>query len=390
MKIRICVLFGGKSVEHEISIISALQAVQNLDKEKYEIIPAYLTKDSRFYTGEALLDIENYKSYNDLLKISDEVVFVNEGNEKALLKLRKKKSFFGKDERIPIDMVLPVTHGTNVEDGALQGFLRTLGVPFAGCDVLSSAIGMDKNTTKHVLVANQIPVLAFVMIDTRKWQKDKAAYISRAEAEIGYPMIIKPSDLGSSIGIKTATDKRELEDAVAYAGQYSFSLIVEKKITNLTEINCAVLGDHEKQTLSACERPLSKDEILSFADKYLSEQASKGMSGLDRELPAKLDEKTEEKIRALAKAAFLAIGASGVSRIDFLIDNENNSVYVNEINTIPGSLSFYLFEPAGIKYNELLDELIRLAFKRERENAVIDYDYQTNILSIKKIKGSKK
>lgn len=390
MKIRLCVLFGGRSVEHEISIISALQAAQNLDNDKYEIIPVYLTKEGRFYTGEALLEIENYKVMDELKKVTDEIVFHNDGNEKALLMIKKKKKLFEKERRIVIDAVLPVTHGTNVEDGALQGFLRSLRIPFAGCDVLASAIGMDKITTKRVLNANNIPVLPFVVIDTRKWQHDKGGYIKTAEADIGYPMIIKPADLGSSIGIKTAVDRKEFEDAVSYAGQYSFMILAEKKIKNLTEINCAVLGDHEKQTLSACERPLSKDEILSFADKYLSDQASKGMSGLSRELPANIDEEIENVIRTFAKNAFLAIGACGVSRVDFLIDNDDGAVYVNEINTIPGSLSFYLFEPAGINYSQLLDELIRLAFKRERENALIDYDYQTNILSIKKIKGSKK
>lgn len=390
MKIRLCLLFGGRSVEHEISIISALQAAQNIDKDKYEIIPVYLTKEGRFFTGEELLEIDNYKMIDELLRTADEVVFCNDGNEKTLRLIDKKKKFFVKERNIVIDAVLPVTHGTNVEDGALQGFLRTLRIPFVGCDVQASAIGMDKILTKRVLRANDIPVLPFIVIDTRKWQRDRDTYIDAVKTGIGYPVIIKPADLGSSIGIKTATCVSELEDAVSYAGQYSFMLIVEKKIKNLTEINCAVLGDHEKQTLSVCERPFSKDEILSFADKYMSDQASKGMSGLERELPAKIDKKTENTIRTYAKDAFLAIGACGVSRIDFLIDNDDGAVYVNEINTIPGSLSFYLFEPAGIKYTKLLDELIKLAFKRERETALIDYDYQTNILSFKKIKGSKK
>ncbi len=389
MKIRLGVLFGGKSVEHEVSIISAIQAIQNLDPEKYDIIPIYMTKNGRFHSGELLLDISNYKDMEQLLKNTGEVILYNDGTSKQLISVSSSRRIFRKNTRRTIDVILPVVHGTNVEDGALQGYLRTLQIPFAECDVLASALGMDKSYMKMVLKHYGIPVLPFISFDTRTWLKETSKTIRRIEEEIGYPVIIKPADLGSSIGIKPADDREQLIEGINYARQYSLKILVEKRIIELKEINCAVLGDRETQQTSSCERPISKDEILSFSDKYLNDSKQKGMSGLDRELPARIGEEIEEEICRYAKETFKALDCNGVARIDFMIDQECDRVYVNEINTIPGSMAFYLFEPKGKTYTELLDEVIGLALKRERENMSIDYDYRTDILTMKRQRGKK-
>jgi D-alanine-D-alanine ligase len=389
MRIRLGVLFGGKSVEHEVSIISALQAIQNLNREKYEVIPIYMTKSGRFHSGELLLDISNYKDLDQLLKNTDEVILYNNGVTKKLISISSSRLIFRKNTSREIDVILPVVHGTNVEDGALQGYLRTLQIPFAECDVLASALGMDKSYMKMVLVHHSIPVLPFVSFDTSTWLKDPTGVIKRIEEGIGYPVIIKPADLGSSIGIKPADDREQLIEGINYARQYTLKILVEKRIVKLKEINCAVLGDREIQQTSSCERPISKNEILSFSDKYLNDSKQKGMSGLDRELPAKIETALEEKICRYAKETFKALDCNGVARIDFMIDQECDKVYVNEINTIPGSMAFYLFEPKGKSYTELLDEVIGLAMKRERENMSIDYEYRTDILTMKRQRGKK-
>ena len=384
MKIKVCVMFGGKSVEHEVSIISALQAIQNLNKEKYEIIPVYMTREGQFFTGDILLEVENYKDPDKLLKQANEVVFHNNGKSTQLIfidSFRKRKKV--------LDVAFPIVHGTNVEDGALQGYLRMMQIPFVGPDVLASSIGMEKTVMKMVLDKHGIPVLPWISFEAKIWQKSSKAIINQIEDEMDYPVIVKPSNLGSSIGIRSVSNRKELIDAVDYARKYAIRIIVERKISNLKEINCAILGDRETQQISACERPLSNDEILTFADKYLGDSEQKGMSGSSRELPANIDDELEKQIKSLAKRTFIALDSNGVSRIDLMVDLDNNDVFVNEINTIPGSLAFYLFEAIDKKYSDLLDELINYALKRDRENSNIDFDYKTNILSVKGQRGKK-
>lgn len=385
MKINVAVLFGGKSVEHEVSVISAVQAMYSLSRGKYNVYPVYITKDNRMYTGEALTDIEKYKDVPALLKTCTRVMFVNHGDETVLERYPAKK--IGSNAISRIDAALPVVHGTNVEDGALQGFLQTLNLPYAGCDVISSAIGMDKYVMKVMLREAGVPVLPGVCFHAKDYLRDTAGILDMIELEIGYPVIIKPVNLGSSVGIKVASDRRELEDAVENATGYASRILAEHAIRELREINCSVLGDYVTARASVCEEPVSAGEILSYDDKYKG--GTKGMSGATRKIPADLsDEKTEE-IRKLAVKTFRALNCCGVARIDLMIDKETDSIYVNEINTIPGSLSFYLWEPTGVTYPELLDELIDLALKREREKDNLTFTYDTNLLSENGLSGLK-
>ncbi len=399
MKIKLCVLFGGKSVEHEVSIISALQAVASLDTSKYDIIPVYITKNSEFYTSFECSCIEEYKNIPALLKKSQRCVLMNIDGRVKLMRFPFKR--FGNNVISDIDVAFPIVHGTNVEDGTLQGYLKTLGLPFVGCDVTSSAVGMDKYVMKTVLKDNDVPVLdclRFIASDFAEPDK----LIAKTKEKIGFPAIVKPVNLGSSVGISVAHDEDGLRKSLDDAFKFATVVLVERAITDLTEINCSVCGDVDEAYASECEQPAKADEILSYKDKYLQGGGSKktggakmgsktggaksgsskgGMASLARKIPADISPERREEIRSMAVKAFKVLGCNGVSRIDFMIDGETDKVYLNEINTIPGSLSFYLWEPVGVPYTKLLDRMIELALKRKREEDSIVFSFESNILA---------
>lgn len=389
MKIRVGVFFGGKSVEHEVSVISGLQAYNAFDRDKYDPIAIYITKDNELYTGEAVSDIANYKNISELLKKSTRVFFMCEQDKVELIQYPVKK--FGNSVVAQIDVAFPVVHGANVEDGCLQGFLRHYNIPFAGCDVMASAVTMDKYVMKTVLKDNDIPVLDCVTLNVREYQSDETAAMNKVENRIAYPVIVKPVNLGSSVGIKVAKDKEQLREALEYAFTFGAKVLVERAIMNLREINCAVLGDYEEAEASECEEPISSDEILSYEDKYVagSKSGSEGMRTAKRELPANLTPERREEIRQMAVKTFQVLNCSGVSRIDFMIDQDTDKVYVNEINPIPGSLAFYLWEALGKPYAELLDDMVKLALKRQREEKSMMTSFDSNILQSANLSGAK-
>ncbi len=390
MKIKLAVMFGGKSVEHEISVISAIQAIGAVNKDKYDVIPIYITKKNEMYVGEHIGEIEAYKNINKLLAESTRVNLITD-NDRALIVKYPHKAF-SKDVIDYIDIAFPVVHGTNVEDGTLQGYLKMLNLPYVGCDVLSSAVGMDKYVMKTVLKDNGIPVLDCICVDSRDFGDEPEKIIEKIESKFSYPVIVKPINLGSSIGISKAKDTESLETSLENAFDFSDRVLVEPAIENLREINCSVLGDRTSARASVCEEPLNASgDILGYGDKYInnSKSGQKGMASTSRQIPADIPQETEDEIRNMAVEAFKVLGCNGVSRIDFMIDTAENKVWLNEINTIPGSLSFYLWEPAGVKYTELIDEMISLALKREREAESITYSFDTNVLSGIKLGGKK-
>lgn len=390
MKIKVALMFGGKSVEHEISIISALQAAQSIDREKYEVIPVYISKAGDMFVGERVGDIEAYKNIKALLADSTPVTMARTGGRVAIMKLQKK--LFESQIYDYIDVAFPVVHGTNVEDGTLAGYLNMLGVPFVGCDVLSAALSMDKYAMKPIFKDNGIPVLDCCLFNTDEFSGDEDAVIAEIEEKIGYPVIVKPVNLGSSVGISKADNREKLSEALADAFSYASRVLVERAIVNLTEINCSVLGNDRKARASVCERPVGNDEILSYNDKYIGggkSGGSKGMASTKRVIPADITDEQTAAIQDYAVRAFKALGCCGVSRIDFMIDNDSGEIFLNEINSIPGSLSFYLWEAAGVKYPELLDEMISLALERDRETGRITYAFDTNVLSGVKLGGLK-
>ncbi len=398
MKTNVAVFFGGNSVEHEVSIISALQAIQNIDREVYDVTPVYIAKNGKMYCGQKLFDISNFKNVTALLSDCTPI-FMTKEDGKVMLK-PERPSLFGYKATV-IDVAFPIVHGSNCEDGALSGLFELFSLPYVGCDVLSSAIGMNKAVFKVVLAANGVPVLPCVTFSSRSYSNNPENTIKRLEEKIGYPMIIKPVNLGSSVGISKVDNLQELYDAISLACSFSDDILAERAIENLREINCSVIGYGDEISVSECEEPIMHDKILSYKDKYQGgakgskgtkgSKSSGGMSSLSRLLPAPITEEEKATVQKHACAAFKAIGAHGVSRIDFLMDDKTKEIYVNEINTIPGSLAFYLWEATGIKYTELLSKLISLAFVRKRRKDALNYSVDTDILSgfIGKSGGSK-
>lgn len=383
MKTNVAFFYGCRSVEHEVSIISAVQAMRAVDREKYDITPVYVTKDGEMYTGNCLFEIEEYRNLSELLSKCQKVNFTRENG--AVIMTEQTKKMFQKPKSVRIDVAFPVVHGTNCEDGTIQGFFEYLNLPYVGCDIISSAVGMDKAVFKDVLKSAGLPVLDCICIRAKEYLTDKQKIQDEIEEKIGFPLIIKPVNLGSSVGISKVNTKEQLDDAVMLALSFTDRILAEHAITSLREINCSVLGDADECTASVCEEPFMNDEILSYEDKYMGNSKnggqSKGMASLGRKIPADLSEEKAEEIRSLACKTFKAIGANGVVRIDFMIDTETDKVYANEINTIPGSLAFYLWEAGGVKYPELITRLIDLAFKRQRSRNNITYTIDTNILS---------
>lgn len=382
MKTTVAVFYGCRSVEHEVSIISAVQAMASMSREKYNVVPVYVTKDGEMFTGDCLFTIEEYKNIPELLKKSQKVNFCRE-NSKVVMKT-EKSGLFSKAKCTEIDVAFPVVHGTNCEDGTIQGLFEFLNLPYVGCDVLSSAVGMDKAVFKDVLKRAGLPVLDCLCFRAREYMSDKDSIKAQIIEKIGLPLIVKPINLGSSVGISKANTEAELEDALNLAFSFAETVLVEHAVEKIREVNCSVLGNADECEASVLEEPFMNDEILSYEDKYMSNKkggASKGMASLGRKIPAELsDEKTEE-IRELACKIFKVLGACGVVRIDFIIDTATDTVYANEINTIPGSLSFYLWDATGVKYPELIDRLISLAFKRQRTRDNLTFTIDTNILS---------
>lgn len=395
MKTKIGVFFGGNSVEHEVSIITAIQAIENMDKDKYDIIPIYIAKNNKMYTGELIGDITNYKNIEELINKSIQITLAQIENKVALIRCNKK--LFENLVHNYIDIAFPIVHGTNVEDGTIQGFLKMFNIPFVGCDIISSSSGMDKYVCKCILKDNDIPILDCKCFDIKEYNENIESSINIIEEKFEYPVIVKPINLGSSVGIKIAKTQDELKETIENAFSYAKKILVEKAIKNLKEVNCSIIGDYEFQEASECEEPVKTDEILSFNDKYISGGkkigGSKSMNAGVLKLPAEITKEQKDLIQNLSKRTFKVLGCSGVIRIDFIIDLDTGSIYVNEVNTIPGSLSFHLWKQTGLNYTELLNKIIDLGLKRNREEKNIIYSFDSNILSgysqngIKGLKG---
>lgn len=379
MKIKIGVIYGGETVEHEVSVISALQAMNNLNEDKYDIVPIYISKDRIWYTGHMLRDIEFYKEFEDEKKYATKVMLYKKG--KTFL-LQRTTGIFRKDIT-DLDVILPVVHGNNVEDGSLAGLLDSIGIPYVGSHVLGGALGQDKVVMKQVMESVNLPIVPYTWFYDSEYLDNKENILKEIK-KIGYPVIIKPATLGSSIGIEVAKNEKDIESKIEDAMEYDTKIVVEKVIENLTEVNASVLGNYEYQKVSPLEEVMGEDEILSFADKYLGNAkskgtASKGMASTSRIVPARISEKLTKEIQDTAKQVFKALNLSGVCRVDFLIDNKENKFYVNEPNTCPGSLSFYLWKEAGMKYSELLDEMVSIAIKEYKHKNQKTMSFKSSI-----------
>ena len=333
------------------------------------------------------------KLFNKLTKVN----FVKEKNKTYLIESKNK--IIGTNKICTIDVAFPIVHGTNVEDGSLQGYLHTLNLPVVGPNTIGGALSMDKYIMKQVLKAEGLPVL-----DAKKYSINEyknTDLISDIEKNFSYPVIVKPINLGSSIGINKAKDREGLMKALELGFNFSKYVLIERAITNLREINCAVLGNNDEQIVSVLEEPLYNDDILSFTDKYLgggkgakggvktgikssaktaTGTKSSGMASLSRKVPADIDKDKEKLIKKLAIDTFKILNLSGVSRIDFMIDVDLDKVYINEINAIPGSLSYYLYDPLGISFKELIDRLIKIAIDEKRKEDNLLFSFESNLL----------
>ena len=401
MKIRVGVIFGGESVEHEVSIISAIQAMNKMDTEKYDIVPIYITKDRKWYTGDMLKEIEVY-SDPELIKKYAKNVVLYEQDGRFLLQNKKGLRRVVKE----IDIVFPIVHGTNVEDGVLQGYLQSIGIPFVGGNVYASVVGQDKLFMKEIFEHEKLPICDYTWFYDTDYQEDNKEILSNIK-KLGYPVIVKPATLGSSVGIKTAHNEDEVKEAIDEAIRYDNKIIVEKLVENLMEVNISVLGNYENNSVSAIEQVMPTKDFLTYEDKYIGSgkvkgklgvkfKSSKGMASATRVVPAKLDAKLQDEIEKIAVKAFKALGSSGVVRIDFLVDKKTNKPYINEVNSIPGSLAFYLWEPIGKEYTELLDDLINIGIRDYKKRISKTHSFNTNILKgftelggVKGLKGSK-
>ena len=364
----VIVLFGGKSCEHDISLITANLVLNAIDEKKYKVYPIFIDKENKWYF------VKDFK--NNLNKtVKKEEVFLKFG-EKSLY---KKHGLITK-KFIDIDSAILCNHGLNGEDGTVQGVLELCDIPYSSSSVLSSSITMDKVIMKLLFKEFGFNVVDYTYFTSKDYEKNSEKVVLEIENKLNYPVIIKPSNLGSSIGISIAKNREELINSISVALSFDNKILVEKAITNFKEINCACLGFDDEIIVSSLEEPVSWKEFLTFDDKYLNGDKKSE----NRIYPAKIEEEVTKKIQETAKQIFQKFELSGVVRIDFMVCE--NLFFVNEINSIPGSLAYYLFEKENLSFTEVIDKLIYFAKKKHNKKTALVYSYKSDVLSKKNIK----
>ncbi len=383
MKVNIAVLFGGNSVEHEISIISSMQAIENIDKEKYNVIPVYITKNLEMYSDSTFTSVEPFIDF-DASKYK-QVTFVKQGEETYV---RQIKGLFNKlEERV--DVAFPIVHGTGVEDGTLQGYLKMFNLPIAGPTVLGGAVGQDKAVMKDILSAHDISQTKYLWVNSGQ---SLTECVEAVESKLSYPVIIKPASLGSSVGIEICNDSAELENGLTNGFGYDHKIVIEEALSDFEEYNISVFGTFDDFRTSEIEKILKYDEFLSYEQKYVAGSKktgskSSGMASLSRELPANISDQVKAEITNQARASYRALNCNGLVRFDIIIGNDG-AVYINEVNNIPGSLSFYLWEATGIEYKDMLTNIIEQAVNKFYKDQKLVQSFDTNVLKMQK-EGSK-
>jgi D-alanine-D-alanine ligase len=385
----VAVLFGGRSVEHEVSVITGHQIMDALKAAGHRVLPIYLEKDGEWYAGESLHNLKLYTDPAGEPTRATGVTRVSLSPDRSIRQLvvhpGTRQGLFRKSPQLWAEVFFPCLHGSFGEDGSLQGLFELADVPYVGAGVAASAISMDKALTKVVCHGVGIPVLDGVVLSRTEWGQEPAGVVERIETAFAYPLIVKPVCLGSSIGVKRCHDRGTLREAIATALILDSRALVEPALTDFIEINCAVMGPPER--VSVCEQPLTHEAILSFDAKYKrggkgAKQAEKpgGMASLDRLIPAPISAELSQRVQSLAAQAFRAIDAAGTSRIDFLYQPDRDALYLNEMNSIPGSLGFYLWEATGLPFDELVDTLITIALRRHQERAQTQFSFEVNLL----------
>ncbi|WP_263786041.1 D-alanine--D-alanine ligase family protein [Salinibacter grassmerensis] len=407
--LQVGVVLGGVAPEHEVSVITALQAAAALDRDHYTPVPIYVAKDGTWYTGDALLEVESYRNLDALREEALPVALAPtphgslellEDRGPGALKHLQRPAL-----RRRIDVMLLGLHGGPGENGGVQGLCEAFNVPYTSAGVFGSALGMDKVMSKRVCRQAGIPVVDFVALREGEWAYQEGAALDDCEAALDYPLVVKPARCGSSIGISQVETRAGLDAAIEDAFRYDDKVVVEEAVEALREINCSVLGDGHEATPSVLEEPVPSedDEVLTFQDKYMredgeatkaggtksTESGPEGMAAQDRIVPANLSDERTEAIQEMAVRIFHQFECAGVVRIDFMIDESTGRLYFNEINTIPGSFSFYLWEPSGVSFDELVDRLVTIARRRHRDQNGRVQTYDVNLLAEKSLQGFK-
>lgn len=384
----VAVLFGGRSAEHEVSVITGHQVMDALEAAGYPVLPIYITKTGAWYAGPSLYNIKQYTDAAfsvDKLHDAYRVSLSPDCSIRQLLPHPTSRRLFKKVPRLWADVFFPTIHGNFGEDGTLQGLFEMADVAYVGSGVLASAVGMDKVQMKAICRDADIPVLDCLSVSRAVWHGDSDAFVARVEALCPYPLMVKPVCLGSSIGVKRSENAHELREAIDAAVVLNERVLVEPALTDFFEINCSVIGPPEQA--SACEQPLTSETVLSFDAKYRQGGkgakvggAKGGMASQGRTVPAAISAELTASIQALAMKAFQVIGAAGVARIDFLIKLPEEKVYFNEINTLPGSLAFYLWEASDVPFDELVTRAVTIAQDQHRTRSATQFAFDANLL----------
>jgi D-alanine-D-alanine ligase len=381
------VIFGGRSVEHDVSIVTGHQVMRAFDPEYTDVVPIYIDREGKWFTGAPLLDLKNYTNEIPSLAGVAPVVLSPSVQHHGLILNPTPSGLFAKSQLKRLDVVFPAIHGSHGEDGTLQGLLELADIPYVGCGVLASAIANDKMMTKTVLRGAGVAVTDAISFTRAQWQNNPDAVIERVHAELHYPVFVKPVTLGSSIGIAKVNDERLLRASIDVAANLDRQILVESAVVNAIEVNCSVMGDDRDVQASVLEQPVSWDNYLTFEEKYL--RGGEGMKSAERLIPAPISPELTAKVKQIAVDAFRAIDGRGIARIDFLIQQDTNVVFLNEFNTMPGSLSFYLWEPVGLSARDVVNKLVALARDANAEKRRSTYNYQTNLVSLTAARGLK-
>ena len=392
-KTTVGVVFGGRSVEHDVSVVTGHQVMNAFDPERYEVVPIYIDRDGRWLTGEPLMDLKQYG--NELISIAgvQQTLISPSTQHHGLIVNPTPGGLFGKSHVRRLDVVFPAVHGTHGEDGTLQGLFELADLPYVGCGVLASAVANDKMMTKTVLRQHGINVVDAYEFTRAEWLDTPDAVVKRISEQFAFPLFVKPATLGSSIGISRVNDEAMLRVSIDVAANLDRRVLVEPAVADATEINCALMGNDDKIRASALEQPVSWASFLTYEEKYL--RGGDGMKSAERVIPAPIDADLSAEVQRVAVEAFRAIDGRGTARIDFLVNVPARKIYLNEINTMPGSLAFYLWQEEGMSAREVVHQLVELARQAHADKRRSTYNYQTSLIALtagrglKGVKGAK-
>lgn len=387
----VAVLFGGRSVEHDVSVVTGQQIMQALDATRYDVIPIYISRDGQWFTGDPLRDIASFRDDNLTRRKDVRAVLLSpDVRHHGLIVDPVPSGLFAKPTVLRVDVLFPAVHGTHGEDGTLQGLFELADIPYVGFATLGSALTNDKIMTKQVLRQAGIAVVDDLSLTRAEWRRDRDSVVQRISEKFALPLFVKPATLGSSIGISCVNDPALLAPALEMAFNLDRRVLIEAAVPNVVEVNCSVIGDGNNNRASVLEQPITYTDFLTYEDKYLA--GSKGMKSADRMIPAPLDDDKTRRIQEIAVRAFEAVDGRGIVRIDFLLNGATDEVFVNELNTLPGSFSFYLWKPSGLSESALLDQVIVYALEAHAEKRRTVTNYRSSLLEVaasRGLKGSK-